>query len=56
MKSLNEEQKLAEGRSNAKKPRFRIEKLEERIAPKKPPWAGHDSDEASPGYEKTHGR
>ena len=33
MKSRNEVQKLTEGQTKAKKPRFKIEKLEERIAP-----------------------
>ncbi len=33
MKSQNEDQKLTETRTKAKKPRFKIEKLEERIAP-----------------------
>jgi hypothetical protein len=33
MKPRNEEQKLTEGQTKAKKPRFQIEKLEERIAP-----------------------
>ncbi len=33
MKPQNEEQKLTEGQGKAKKPRFKIEKLEERIAP-----------------------
>jgi hypothetical protein len=33
MKPRNEEQKLAEGQTKARKPRFQIEKLEERIAP-----------------------
>ena len=33
MKPRNEQQKLTEGQSRAKKPRFKIEKLEERIAP-----------------------
>ena len=33
MKSQNEEQKLTEGQGKAKKPRFKIVKLEERIAP-----------------------
>ncbi|MHC4405354.1 MAG: hypothetical protein ACYTG0_37385 [Planctomycetota bacterium] len=33
MKSRNEEQQLTEGQQKAKKPRFKIEKLEERIAP-----------------------
>lgn len=35
MKPHNEEQKMAEGRNKPAKPRFRIEKLEERIAPTK---------------------
>ncbi len=35
MKPQNEEQKLTEGQTKAKKPRFKIEKLEERIAPRK---------------------
>jgi hypothetical protein len=33
MKPQDEEQKLAKGQSKARKPRFQIEKLEERIAP-----------------------
>ncbi len=33
MKSQTGEQKLTEGQTKAKKPRFKIEKLEERIAP-----------------------
>ena len=36
MKPRNEEQKLTEGQTKAKKPRFKIEKLEERIAPHAP--------------------
>jgi hypothetical protein len=36
MKSQNEDQKLTETRTKAKKPRFKIEKLEERIAPNRP--------------------
>jgi hypothetical protein len=35
MKPRNEEQKLTEGQTQTKKPRFKIEKLEERIAPKR---------------------
>jgi hypothetical protein len=34
MKPRIEEQKLTEGQTKAKKPRFKIEKLEERIAPR----------------------
>ena len=34
MKSQNENQKLTEDQSPAKQPRFKIEKLEERIAPR----------------------
>ena len=45
MKSQTEEQKLTEGQTKFKKPRFKIEKLEERIAPggfKHPgPHGGH---------------
>jgi hypothetical protein len=33
MKPQNEEQKLTEGQTKAKKPRFKIDKLEQRIAP-----------------------
>jgi hypothetical protein len=33
MKPRNEEQKLTEGQTQTKKARFKIEKLEERIAP-----------------------
>lgn len=33
MKPRNEDQKLVEGQTKPKKPRFTIEKLEERIAP-----------------------
>ena len=33
MKSQNEDQKFTEVQTKAKKPRFKIEKLEERIAP-----------------------
>jgi hypothetical protein len=35
MKSKNEKQKLTKAQTKAAKPRFQIEKLEERIAPSK---------------------
>jgi hypothetical protein len=47
MKLPNDEQQSAEGRNKAAQPRFRIEKLEERIAPAKggipgkPPYHGN---------------
>ena len=49
MQPQNEEQKLTEGQAKAIKPRFKIERLEERIAPNRPAFPG-------PGHGFEHGR
>ena len=41
MKPQEEKQKFGEGQGATKKPRFKIEKLEERIAPRSPGSGAH---------------
>lgn len=44
MKPRHEEHKLTESQAKSRKPRFQIEKPEERIAPKKGGIPGHGGD------------
>ena len=54
MPSRKEEQRLAEPQGTAKKPRFQIEKLEERIAPHH--RVGHDHGVCRGGVNPRGGR
>ena len=53
MKPRNEDQKLADAQGPAKKPRFKIEKLEERIAPKRCHYNRHGREVGCPQGPKT---
>jgi hypothetical protein len=55
MKPHNDEQKSAEGRNKPGQPRFRIEKLEERIAPAKGGTPGKPPYHYPPGQHCYYG-
>jgi hypothetical protein len=61
MKSRNDKQNLTGGQTKAQRPRFKIEKLEERIAPAKggipgPPEGGGGGGDNCPGHTYGTGR